>query len=238
MSESQNYDFNFFKPKSAFARSNTRLIGSIVVIWALAVFGFHFLLKSIEKPVPEKQLVFFEEVWPNVMDKTATSEELKGIAGIYLNLIGRHISLRSDENLKLIFTSTVHDLLPEYERQDFLALTQKEFSELKSMTSGLATNIGLEKENILTQVLPYALVPYDGKPVDEQVLKAVPETMQKYLVHYRSVLTDTQFLGFPFHYFYTAVFLLILFVGLCLVYCRKMDKIVAEHGMEDKEVKS
>lgn len=244
MSESQIYDFNFFKPKSAFAKSNTLLTSAIIIIWALAVFGFHFLLKAIEKPVPEKQLVTFEQVWPSVMDKTATREELKGLAGTYLNLMGRHIPLRLDEdsdvddNFKLCFTSTIYDLLPANERLSFLALTQKELSERKSMTAGIAARIGLEEDNILTQVLPYALVAYDGKPVDVKVLEAVPDIMRKYLVHNRSVLTDTQFLGFPFHYFYTAIFLLVLFVVLCLVYCRIMDKVAVKHGIEAEEVKS
>jgi putative solute:sodium symporter small subunit len=60
--------------------------------------------------------------------------------------------------------------------------------------------------------------------------------MEKHLTHNRSVLTDTKFLGFPFHYFYTAVFLLVLFVGLCLVYCRLMDDLSAKYGMEEGEV--
>ena len=238
MSESNIYDFNFFKPKSNFAKANTLLTSSIIIIWALAVFGFHFLLKAIEKPVPEQQLITFEQVWPSVMDKTATQDELKGLAGTYLNLMGRHIPLRSNEEFKLLFTSTVYDLLPENERLSFLALTQKELSERKSMTSGVAARIGLSDDDILTQVLPYALTSYEGKPVDPKVLETVPGTMQKYLVHNRSVLTDTQFLGFPFHYFYTAVLLLIIFVVLCLVYCRIMDKVAVKHGIEDAEVKS
>lgn len=233
MSESQVYDFNFFKPSSAYARSNTRLTGTILLIWVFAVFGFQFLLKAIEKPVPEEQLTRFEQVWPNVMDKTATPEQLQGLANTYLNLIGRQISLRSNKDFKLCFTSTVYDLLPEYERPDFLALTQKELPELKTMTSGIAAKLGLEEKDILTQVLPYALVPYDGSPVDAQVLETVPKTMHKYLVHNRSVLTDTKVLGFPFHYFYTAILLLVLFVVLCLVYCKLVDKIVEKHGMED-----
>ena len=238
MSESQMYDFNFFKPKSNFAKANTLLTSSIIIIWALAVFGFHFLLKAIEKPVPEQQLITFEQVWPSVMDKTATQEELKGLASTYINVLGRYISLRSNENLKLCFTSTVYDLLPPHERLSFLALTQKDLSQRKSMTAGIAASIGLEEDNILTQVLPYALVAYDGRPIDAKILEEVPDIMQNHLVHYRSVLTDTQFLGFPFHYFYSAVFLLILFVVLCLVYCRIMDKVAVKHGIEDAEVKS
>jgi putative solute:sodium symporter small subunit len=59
------------------------------------------------------------------------------------------------------------------------------------------------------------------------------ETMGLYLIHNRSVLTDTIFLGFPFHYFYTAVFLLILFVGLCWLYCVRTDMYNKKYGIED-----
>ncbi len=235
MSESQSYDFNFFKPTSDFARANTRLIINIVVIWALAVFGFQFLLKAIEQPVSEKQLIVFQQVWPDVKDGTASKQQLQELAGVYLNVLGRYISLRSDEGFKLGFTAIVHDLLPGYERQDFLALTKKELSERKTMTSGIAASIGLQEGSILAEVLPYALVPYDGQPVDPALMNAVPQVMEKHLVHNRSVLTDTNFLGFPFHYFYTANFLLILFVVLCLVYCKLMDGIVTKHGMEVEE---
>ena len=54
------------------------------------------------------------------------------------------------------------------------------------------------------------------------------EIMDRYLIHNRSVLTDTIFLGFPLHYFYTAVFLLVLFVGLCLGYCLMMERLEKE----------
>jgi len=59
------------------------------------------------------------------------------------------------------------------------------------------------------------------------------EAMGLYLFHNRSVLTDSKFLGFPFHYFYTAVFLLMLFVGLCLLYCLRTDLFNKKYGIED-----
>jgi len=208
---------------------------TIVVIWALAVFGFQFLLKAIEQPVPEKQLTVFNQVWPHVKENTASKEQLQELAGIYLNVFGRYISLRSNNDFKLCFTATVYDLLPDAERQAFLDLTKKELPERKALSSGIAASIGLEKGSILAEALPYAMVPYDGNPVDPALMNAIPQIMEKHLVHNRSVLTDTKFLGFPFHYFYTANLLLILFVALCLIYCRLMDGIVAKHGMEDGE---
>lgn len=238
MSGTKTYDFNFFKPKSAFAKENTLLISGIVVFWALGVFGFHFLLKAVEKPVPEKQFTTFEQIWPHVADHTATPEQLRSLSHIYLNLLGRFITLRSDQDFKLCFTSTVYQVLPENQRGMLQAMTGKGIPNPASSVPMIAESIGLEKDDILAQVLPYGLVPYDGKPVDPQIMAAVPGIMKKHLIHYQSALTDTRVLGFPFHYFYTAVFLLTLFVVLCLVYCKIFDKIVSKHGMENEEVTS
>ncbi|RKX20065.1 MAG: hypothetical protein DRP35_06675 [Candidatus Zixiibacteriota bacterium] len=43
-----------------------------------------------------------------------------------------------------------------------------------------------------------------------------------------------RFLGFPFHYFYTAVFLLVLFVGLCWIFCFQTDRIYKKLGIEER----
>ena len=58
--------------------------------------------------------------------------------------------------------------------------------------------------------------------------------MKLYLIHNRSFLTDTIFLGFPFHYFYTAIFLLVLFVVLCWVYTFMLDRIHTRIGTYKK----
>jgi uncharacterized membrane protein len=235
MSEVQEYDFNFFKPTSDFARANTKLIITIVVIWALAVFGFQFLLKAIEEPVPEEQLTAFHQIWPDVKDETASDQQLRELAGIYLNVFGRYGSLRSNEEFKRTFTATVYDLLPAHEKAAFIDLTKKDLPERKALISGIANSIGLEDKSIPAEVLPYVLVPYDGKPVDPLMMNMVPQIMEKHMVHNRSVLTDTKFLGFPFHYFYTANLLLVLFVVLCLIYCRLMDDMSVKYGMEEGE---
>jgi putative solute:sodium symporter small subunit len=45
----------------------------------------------------------------------------------------------------------------------------------------------------------------------------------------KSFLTETQFLGFPFHYLYSAQFLIVLFILLCYVYCKFIDKLESEY---------
>ena len=61
----------------------------------------------------------------------------------------------------------------------------------------------------------------------------LPQIMDKFLIHNRSVLTDTTFIGFPFHYFYTAVFLLVLFVGLCYLYAKQIERLNNQFGIDD-----
>jgi putative solute:sodium symporter small subunit len=61
----------------------------------------------------------------------------------------------------------------------------------------------------------------------------IPDIMAKYLIHNQSFLTDFSFLGFPFHYFYTAIFLLVLFVALCWIYCIRIDRRNRILGIED-----
>lgn len=45
----------------------------------------------------------------------------------------------------------------------------------------------------------------------------------------KSFITEFQFLGFPFHYWYSAQFVIALFVGLCYCYCKFIDKLEASH---------
>ncbi|NOQ51686.1 MAG: DUF4212 domain-containing protein [Desulfuromonadaceae bacterium] len=45
----------------------------------------------------------------------------------------------------------------------------------------------------------------------------------------KSFLTETKFLGFPFHYWYSSQFLIALFIFLCYVYCKFIDKLESEH---------
>jgi putative solute:sodium symporter small subunit len=68
------------------------------------------------------------------------------------------------------------------------------------------------------------------QPVDRAALDGV---MKLYLTHNQSFLTDFRFLGFPFHYFYTAVFLLVLFVLLCVMYAYRIQHLYRKFEMEE-----
>ena len=81
--------------------------------------------------------------------------------------------------------------------------------------------------------LPYELKAtaiLDPQPVDRAALDGI---MNLYLIHNQSFLTDFRFLGFPFHYFYTAVFLLVLFVLLCIMYAYRIQHLYRKFEMEE-----
>ena len=77
MESSDNYNFSIFRPRNVHGKKNRNVILSMLLIWAVAVFGFQFLLKAIEKPVPEKALVTFEKLWPAVQTGQASLQMMQ-----------------------------------------------------------------------------------------------------------------------------------------------------------------
>ncbi len=114
MEKSTQYDINFFKPHTPFLKETTRLVTIGIVIWAVAVYGFHALLRVIETPTPEKGYLAYEKLYPKLSDGTATLEEQKEMGVIYLGLIGKSTKLMADADLKNAFTSIVYSILPDY----------------------------------------------------------------------------------------------------------------------------
>ena len=93
--------------------------------------------------------------------------------------------------------------------------------------------LDLDELDVRRRILPFELIAEPPESLTEADKELVEEAMSLYLIHNQSVLTDTKFLGFPFHYFYTAIFLLVLFVGLCLLYCIRTDRINAKLNIAD-----
>lgn len=93
--------------------------------------------------------------------------------------------------------------------------------------------MGLEA-NIIT----FFLKDKNIKELTEAEVTAIPVIMKTYLIHNRSILTDTKFLGFPFHYFYTAEFLLILFVLLCVIYVYRIQRLQKKFNIVESGIKT
>lgn len=234
MDGTTNYQINFFKPRTAFLKENVRIIVIGLAIWAISVFGFHILMKIVEKRTPEAGYVTYESVYPKLADNSATVEEKTEMAKVYLSLIGKSITLQKSEPLKGAFTSLVYDILPDGEREAFKAATVAIETDKSTDVTGVVSALGIGEDIVLKGVVPYALVPVSAEP-PPATADEIPGIMDKYLIHYQSFLTDSKLFGFPFHYFYSAVFLLTLFNLICLVYCKVIDGVMKKHGMESDD---
>lgn len=233
VSDSHRYDVNFFKPKTEHSRADMKMIVIMVLVWGFAVFGFQFLLCILNQPTPEDSYATFQKVWPNVQNQSASMAQKQVFSKVTLSVLGKNIALKADhkEILQKTLTQSVLTLLPAEQRETFLA-NLTDASKKQEAVAQAAQAIGLRStgfDKLRADLLPMSLVS-GGEP---QLSASIPEIMELYLVHNRSALTDFRFLGFPFHYWYTAQFLLILFVLLCLIYAYVTDRLNAKYDFAD-----
>jgi putative solute:sodium symporter small subunit len=240
MDSNQNdYHISFFKPTTAMAKWNRNLAIKLILIWAVAVFGFHFLLRAIEKPTPEEAYVKYEKVWENVYVEIASVEEMQAFAHSSLSVLGK-VFIKPNEKASLnnavswvtyqLADSTQKELLikktKEFEKikGEITSISDPKYIETKNALSDLGSLIlGLEKIDPRRLILSNELVSSEMNQFKTESKDVIPAIMSTYLIHNQSFLTDFKFLGFPFHYFYSAVFLLVLFVFLCWLYCVRVD---------------
>ena len=241
MESSDQYNFSLFRPRNLHGRKNRNVILTMLLIWAVAVFGFQFLLRVIEKPTPEKALSLFESTWPAVVKGEMMSTDYKTFLQALVMVKGKSALKPGDQEVIsnaiscvafAIVPDSVRNLMISYIRDlDSLrsaltAATDQEYLGIRTMIGSRHTSLATISE-VYTGFTPGSLEAsiftaslqeeYPGS-LGDPTFSTLPEIMKLYLTHNQSKLTDTRFLGFPFHYFYTAVFLLILFVGLCIVY--------------------
>jgi len=231
MEESKSYDVNFFKPSTPFLKENIRAIVIGLVIWGVVTYGFQILLKIMETPTPEASYVEFQQVSPKLADGSASAEEMVKAANFYLAMLGKSAVLLKNEQLKTAFTSTAYNLLAGADQQMLLDTAAKAGSG-ESMDVGFINSaLGITDNKAMMAVVPFALtaVTPDKLAMVDPALKPL---MDKFFIHNQSVLTDTIVFGFPFHYFFTALVTLTIFVLICLVYCSVIDKLMKKHGME------
>lgn len=233
MTSNENYSTNFFKPGSEHAKSNNKLIFTLALIWAIAVFGFHFLLIIVTTPTAEDTLKDFESVWPQVVEDTAATNEMnQQFSKSLLMVLGKNIALKDDHKfvLKEALSWAVYDMQSDSLKGLYLTEPGDE------AISQAASSIGLGDEGfdkIMKDLLPNSLVKVQNTSLSASIKESLPGIMELYLIHNQSFLTDFRFLGFPFHYWYTAQFLLILFVVLCLIYAVSIDKINTKHAVPE-----
>ncbi len=224
MTESEKYNVNFFKPLSDHAKANKKLIIILAVIWAVGVFGFQILLMLLNEPTPEKSYEVFQNSMPAMMENEDSTNTGKAeLARTFLHVLGKNIAVK--ENHKTVLKTALSKIVFSMAADSINAVFKSDVSDesviLAKQMIGLGDS-GFDK--IMADLIPSSLVKVEDGVISEECKKAIPEIMQLYLVHNQNALTDFNFLGFPFHYWYTAQFLLIMFVILCLVYAMVNDK--------------
>lgn len=275
METNNDYNYSIFKPVNEYSRRNRNIIFSVILIWALCVFGFQFLLLILEKPTPEKALLVYESVVEHVMDGEATINEKQAYAGSLLMVLGKTLKPAERRLLDDALTATVYSLLNDSSEKAILmdklmplsakraellglkaAWDEKSIKYVDYKKGSLALNdqivllkddLGHYLNGIADKLIPaedkfrrvkLIWLPYElraeailnPQPIDKA---KVDQVMSLYLTHNQSFLTDFRFLGFPFHYFYTAVFLLVLFVLLCVMYAFRIQHLHRKFGMEE-----
>ena len=241
------YNFNLFQPVSPYGRKNRNLIITLLTIWFVAIFGFQLLLLLVQKPTPEKTLLTFESVWESVKTGKATVQEKMDFINSLVAVAGKStvkpanrivldnaltwsvFSMVSDSekvtlSQLILELRTIKDKLPKAKDAEY-ALMQSDLLRIKTDINAIANEkTGIDPTNNKAAILPYNLNA-ENKELSAADMEALPKIMKLYLTHNQSFLTDTKFLGFPFHYFYTAEFLLILFVGMCLFYSIRITQL-------------
>ena len=245
--ETNDYRISFFRPTTPYSKSNRNIIIIMVIVWALAVFGFQVALRIFEKPTPEPPLISYNAVKSSVFSGTASLHEKQDFIRSILAVLGK--TTNKDERLILdqALTWSVYGVIPEEKKESFLAdlsnikifredlgsLSNDEFLEARlklfqmedEFLSDLSVLIDIHPFGLMARLLPLELKPDLTGSLMEKEQEALSAIMDMYLIHNQSFLTDTRFLGFPFHYWYTAEFLLILFIFLCWLYCVRIEKI-------------
>ncbi len=241
MNENNQFHISFFRPTTERARKNRNKVIWLVTIWAIGVFGFQFLLRALEEPTPEPVLTEFNQVWGNVKSGDANEQELQVFAHCALQITGKvfikpHHRMALDNGITWATMQladsaqkiAIMQALKTFEKsaEELEVLSDENYQTAKNELAALASvPLGLKANNLLSGFLPMELRSEMAGAFTDKNKKIVEKAMPLYTTHNQSVLTDTKFLGFPFHYFYTAVFLLILFIVICWFYSFTTDKI-------------
>ena len=148
-------------------------------------------------------------------------------------MLGKNIAVKDEHKafLQEALSWSVYSMQDESTRAVFENDPDEGTIEIAKSSIGLTTE-GFDK--VMSDLLPTSLLKVQSKTISAECKAAIPGIMKLYLVHNQSGLTDLRFLGFPFHYWYTAQFLLILFVLLCLTYAAVIDKMNTKYDFVEE----
>ena len=233
MTNPNQYNVNFFRPMSDHAKANKKLIMTLFFIWAVGVFGFQFAMMILNEPTPENAYTTFESVWPTVLSDASTMDMKQDFSRSLLSVLGKNIAVKDHHKtvLKEALSWTVFAMQADTLKSVF----QKDPDEAAIQTAALS--IGLTPNGmdlLMIDLLPYYLQKVESDRLSAESKAALPDIMKLYLIHNQNFFTKARFLGFPFHYWYTGQFLLIMFVLLCLTYAVLTDKMNEKYNFVEE----
>ncbi len=247
--QTEDYKISFFRPTTQRALVNRNLTIKLFLLWAVAIFGFQVLLKLVEKPVPEEALLRFTPAWEKVVAGEASEQDFQVAGQSMVQAMGKvtlgpanYATLRDGVGWMLyhvcseeVFADIQQDVHAVNSlREQITSLQDSDYLAAKeALIARAAPALGIDKSSLLAQLLAVGLGD-DMATISDESKQRIPEIMRLYMTHNRSFLTDTIFLGFPFHYFYTAVLLLVFFVALCWYYCYRIDRLHARLNFVEK----
>ncbi len=234
MTDNGQYDINFFRAKTPHAKANRNLIITLALVWAVAVFGFQFLLIIFNEETPEKSYTTFQSLWPAVIENSEASlEDKQEFSKTLLSVLGKSstVTIAHQTVLKEMLSWNIFTMVSDSDKTLLTERPTEQTISLAKETIGLAST-GFDK--IMVNLLPYSIVKVESGLLKPATKEALPKIMKLYLVHNQSELTNYNFIGFPFHYWYTAQFLLILFVVLCLIYAILIDRFNRKHNFVEE----
>ncbi len=241
MEPTDQYDFSIFRPRNLHGKKNRNVIFSMLLIWAVAVFGFQFLLRGIQKPTPEEALIMFESTWTEALTENSDPDDLRTLLKSLILVKGKNTVKPEDQkvlsgaiscliygvvpdSVKSYLISGVSDLkllkakLVAAKDDEYLDCKADISAKTRELISATEPFTGFNQTSLEAGILISSLEVKFPVSLSDNSFTGLPRIMKLYLTHNQSKLTDTIFLGFPFHYFFTAVFLLILFITLCIIY--------------------
>lgn len=254
MDSADQYNFSLFKPRNFHGKKNRNVILTLLVIWVTAVFGFQLLLRIIEKPVPEKALTDFRAVWPDHKAFKPGDEEYRILLQSLVQVRGKNtVKPEAQKVISAGISTVVFTMVPDstgsliktgirqmVELKGRLAVLRgQEYLDTKSGLLTVKNNLsaltseytGFREGSLESSILLNSISEDHPESLSDEMFSGLPGIMELYLLHNQSFLTDATFLGFPFHYFYTAVFLLILFIILCIVYNILVERRLRTEGI-------
>ncbi len=241
------YHISFFQPGNPHATENRNMVLVLTTIWAVAIFGFQTLLWIIEEPTPEPSYTIYDQIKGDIQANSADSIQYLDYARVNLQVLSKVFISPADRQIlqESMNWAFFHAVAPE-QRSELIAEI-REFEQIKELTTDILDPnyieakfsladkfiplFGLDISDVRTRILPLELSSTFPGNFAADLFDKTDLILSKYLIHNESILTRTIFLGFPFHYFYTAVFLLVLFIFLCWVYCVRTDALNKKYGI-------